>query len=111
MATIRGIGFFGMLIGYLYGMGIGEVALRLTGRKRGLPIEIMAGTCVLIGLLAGYAFHFFIATSFSGAAVVPPDAEAVNISSVALSFLMNPWIYVTIAVSIFGAVSRVRTIG
>lgn len=111
MATIRGIGFFGMFIGYLYGMGIGEVALRLTGRKRGLAIEILSGTCVLLGLLAGYGLHFLIATSISGAVVGPPDPALIDVSNLALSFLMNPWIYVTIGVSIFGAVSRVRTIG
>src|SRR5437764_8246786 len=57
MASIGHIGFFGAFAGFIYGMAVGEVALRLTGRKRGLQMEIMAGACVLLGLLGGHAIH------------------------------------------------------
>jgi hypothetical protein len=112
MSTIRGIGFFGMFAGFLYGLAVGEVALRMTGRKRGLQIEILAGVCVLIGLIGGYAFQLFVATSITGAHGSPLDlVEPIEPAAMALRLLLDPWMYVTIVVSVFAAVSRVRNVG
>jgi len=111
MVTIGSMGFFAALFAYLYGMGIGELALRLTGRKRGLPMEIMVGACVLIGLIAG--FGMVVALS-AGAAPSEPNgtvADAATPATLILLHLRNPWTYLMAAVGVFGAVSRVRTIG
>jgi hypothetical protein len=110
MATIRGIGFFGLFAGFLYGMAVGEIALRLTGRKRGLPIELLAGVSVLVGLLGGHAIQFLIETS-SLSAHTYVDAEPMTAAALAIGYFMNPWMYVSAGVAIFGAVSRIRNIG
>ena len=112
MSTIRNIGFFGMLIGYLYGMAVGEVALRLTGRKRGIWIEILAGSAVLVGLIAGHAIQFAMLSALK-THVPYADDEAINPSRqvMLMMYLANPWMYVAAAVSILGAVSRIRNIG
>lgn len=109
MATIGRIGFFGMFAGYIYGMAVGEVSLRLTGRKRGLAMEIMAGGCVFCGLVLGHLIHFLTITAqITTIPVAGP--EAVSPSFLALRILLDPWLYVSAAVSIFGAVARVRNI-
>ncbi len=110
MSTVRGIGFFGMFAGFLYGMAVGEIALRLTGRKRGVQIELMAGACVFIGLIGGYTIHFLTQSQLLGGQVAGGE-ESVSVSRVALMYLLDPWMYVTIGVSVFGAISRIRNIG
>ena len=111
MATVRGLAFFGMFAGFLYGMAVGEIALRLTNRKRGLQMEIMAGCCVLLGLVGGHAIHLLVAISTFSGAPLAPGAEAMDPSYLVLRVLLDPWMYVTFAVSVFGAVSRIRNIG
>lgn len=110
MASIRGLAFFGVFAGLIYGLGVAEVALRMTGRKRGLTIELMAGLCVLIGLIGGHAFHLLLAANGVSPHINPLDGEPYSVAVLALMLLMDPWIYVTAAVAVFGAVSRVRNI-
>ena len=112
IATIGHIGFFGMCAGFLYGMVVGEIALRLTGRKRGPPMEIMAGACVFLGLIGGYVLQLSVAMAryTSHAHGVDLETTAGPLALVAAT-LVNRWIYVTIAVAVFGAVSRIRNIG
>jgi len=109
MATLH-VGFFGLFAGFLYGLAVGEVALRLTGRKRGLQVELMAGGCVFLGLIAGQAIHFFITTAVPGAQVPLGGVDVLTSSEVALRIVTDPWMWVASAVAIFGAVSRVRNI-
>lgn len=90
-------GFFSLVIGFFYGTGIGEVVLRMTGRKRGLNLEILAGAAAAIGVVAGRAIMF------GGLMAVMPGASGVS------SFL-SPWTIVFAAVSAYGAVNRVRFI-
>jgi hypothetical protein len=111
MSTIRGIGFFGMFAGFLYGMAVGEVALRLTGRKRGIQMEIMAGACALIGIVGGYAFQFLLLSTVGPAHADLAGPEVLDPATLAMMMLVDPWMYVTTAVSVFGAVTRVRNVG
>lgn len=113
VATVRGIGFFGMFAGFLYGMAVGEVALRTASRKRGWQMETMAGVSVFLGLLGGYVIHYLAMTAAIPHQALPPDADVpmMSAASVAMMFLMDPWMYVTIGVAVFGAVTRVRNIG
>src|SRR5438067_2335725 len=92
MATVRGIGFFSLFAGFLYGMAVGEIALRLTGRKRGLPIELLAGGCVLAGLIGGLAIQLLIESSTLSAHPYPPG-EGMDAAALAFSYFLNPWIY------------------
>ena len=111
LATLGGLGFFAMFVAFLYGFGVGDIGYRLTGRKRGMSIEIMVGTCILIGILAGFAVHFAIpefahaplAPAFDGEGdPLPKTQDLVRLA------LINPWNYVTIIVSVFGGVCRIR---
>jgi hypothetical protein len=111
LATIRYMGFFGMFAGFLYGMAVGEIALRLTGRKRGLPMEIMAGVCVIAGIVGGHGIQFLAESSTIGANPLYAGGDGFDATTLALGYLMNPWMYVSMGVAVFGAVSRIRNIG
>lgn len=111
MATVSHLGFFGAFIGLIYGMVVGEIALRLTGRKRGLLIELMAGGCVFAGLLGGMAIHTLAAMATVPAGAYGPDGDPMTATTLLLRLVLDPWIYVTIGVAVFGAISRVRNIG
>jgi len=112
VATVRGIGFFGMFAGFLYGMAVGEVALRMASRKRGWQMETMAGVSVFIGLVFGYVIHALTSTMMVPHLAVEDSGQTVNTAALyAWMFLLDPWTYVTAAVAVFGAVTRVRNIG
>ena len=111
LTTLGGLGFFAIFVAFLYGFGVGDIGYRLTGRKRGMSIEIMVGTCILIGVLTGFAIHFAIpafahaptASTFDGNVdPLPTTNDLVRLA------LINPWNYVTIIVSVFGGVCRIR---
>ena len=106
MATVGvGLGFFGCFLAYAYGIAVAEVALRITGRKRGPHIEIMAGVSAALGLIGGLYLHLL---------TLPPlprqFANGVATPSYMTLYLSNPVIYVIAAVAIYGAVSRIRNI-
>jgi hypothetical protein len=46
------LGYFGLMLAFLLGIGVAETALRITGRKRGTKMEAVAGACTAIGMLA-----------------------------------------------------------
>jgi predicted small integral membrane protein len=111
MATVSHLGFFGAFIGLIYGLAVGEIALRLTGRKRGLLIELMAGGCVFAGLIGGMAIHTLTALATTPPELYSPDSAPMTATSLLLRLVLDPWIYVTIGVAVFGAISRIRNIG
>ena len=111
IATIGRIGFFGAFAGFIYGMAVGEIALRLTGRKRGSAMEIMAGASVFVGLLGGFAIHILTTAASIPHGAFSPDADPITASTLFAHLLIDPWNYVIIAVAVFGAVSRIRNIG
>src|SRR5262249_5760283 len=93
-----GFGLLGILWGgFLYGIGVGEVALRATGRKRGRQMEIMAG----VGAGAGIVLGWFLAALSRGG----PD-----IGAVLLMHLRSPWSYVFIGWAVTSAIGRIRNI-
>ena len=87
-------GFFALWFGYLYGLIIAEVALRVTGRKRGPVMEILAGTCAALGVLAGWLL------------VTPADSPA--FADAFLRHLFNPWSLLVLGLVVFAAVTRIR---
>ena len=113
MYTISTIGFFGLIAGFLYGLGVGEITVRMTGRKRGWQIEVLAGVCVFLGLAGGYAIGLIAASVGGPGQFYAAEYESASgyRHAVLASFFLNPWMYASVALSIFGAVSRVRNVG
>ncbi|HLK55005.1 MAG TPA: hypothetical protein VKU00_00485 [Chthonomonadaceae bacterium] len=91
-----GFGFFGIAFGFLYGLAIAEIALRITGRKRGLTMEILAGGSAFLGIIAGW--------------LITDSTHPLFNHAYFLWHLSNPWSYVLLGVAIFGAVNRIRNI-
>lgn len=89
-------GIFGILAAFIYGMGVAEVALRVTGRKRGLKMEILAGTCALLGIVVG-----LLLTSLRYAG---PEGGGLY------ALFFDPWLYAQAIVAVFGAVNHTRNI-
>jgi hypothetical protein len=92
-----GLGLFSLWLGFLYGLVIAEVALRITGRKRGIQMEILAGTCAALGIVAGWALSALLHGG--------PDPVTALIAH-----LLHPWSYLLIGLAAFSAVSRIRYI-
>jgi hypothetical protein len=90
------LGEFGVMLivwgGLLYGLAVAETALRATGRKRGLLMEILVGVCGVAGILAGWLLEMLRHD-------YPLEAH-----------LTNPWSYALILFAGFIAVSRVRSL-
>jgi len=100
------IGFFGCFLAFFYGNVVGEAGLRITGRKRGLPMEIMVGVCIALGLVGGLSLvamlhpHYFS----EGGDV------ATATQSYLLSQLYRPLAYVVFGCALAGGISRIRTL-
>jgi len=90
-------GLFGGILTFLYGLGVGEIGLRVTGYKRGLRMEIMAGVCVVFGLIDGVIIEMLKGAHFGRGYPLT-------------MLLLSPWTYVVIALAIYGAVSRIRNV-
>jgi hypothetical protein len=86
---------FELVFGFFFGTGVGEILLRVTSRKRGAKMEILAGTVVVIGLIIGHAIN-------SAVDGIPETTTFVSL------FLLNPMALILYGVSVFGAVNRVR---
>jgi len=89
-----GFGFFALWFGYLYGLIIGEVALRVSGRKRGLLMEMLAGACAAAGIVIGWLL------------VVP--AGSPDFLPVLFRHLAQPWGLLVLGLAVFAAVTRIR---
>ncbi len=96
LLSIRGFAFFSLWGALIYGTIISEVALRVTGRKRGTQMEILVGVCSALGILAGW---FLQSLRYR-----MPDA------GVGMALPSDPWFYLMVAVAVFSAVSRIRYI-
>lgn len=93
-AHALGYGFIGLWAGFIFGMGIGEIALRVTGRKRGPAMEILAGTSVVLGILGGVGIDFLL----------HPE------TAIFLFHLTNPLTYAMLILATVAAVGRIRNI-
>lgn len=93
-SKLGSFGFFALWFGYLYGLIIAEVALRVTGRKRGPLMEILAGTSAVAGILVGWLL------------VLP--AGSPEFISVLSGHLFNVWNLLILGLAVFAAVTRIR---
>lgn len=97
LATMGGIGFFYLWLGFLYGLGVAEIALRATGRKRGTQMEIMTGVSCVAGIVLGWLIYAM-------------TQELPDLGSFLFMYLKDPWAYVGIAAALFGAIGRIRSL-
>ncbi len=104
----RPLGFFGFLLAFVYGIVVGETGLRIVNRRRGLPIEIMAGVCAFLGLVGGVLID--LVTRHSVFALHANGAGAWNLPIYLSVLLLNPLTYVLVGIAIYGAVSRIRSL-
>jgi hypothetical protein len=93
-AHALGYGFIGLWAGFFFGIGIGEIALRITGRKRGPAMEILAGSSVVLGIVGGFAIDFLL----------HPESASI------LFHLTNPLTYAMLLLATVAAVGRIRNI-
>ncbi|MCW3096914.1 MAG: hypothetical protein JWL77_2532 [Chthonomonadaceae bacterium] len=93
-AHVLGYGFMGLWVAFFFGIGIGEIALRITGRKRGLAMEILAGSSVVFGVIGGFAIDLLL------------HADPAMIGY----HLMNPMTYAMLILATISAVGRIRNI-
>jgi len=96
LALFFRFGFFLLWGGLLLGGAVGEVLLRVMGRKRGTTMEMTAGVCAGLGVLAGLA-AWFLANGFI------PSLPAI------IAFMQrNPFYFFAMGIAVFSAVSRIR---
>ncbi len=95
LATMRDFGFFFFWFCFLYGLAVAEITLRFTGRKRGTSMEVLVGSAVGVGLIAGVILKTLLGAGGDS-------------SEVLLDALRNPWSYVAVGIAVFAAVGRVR---
>ena len=98
-------GLFGGFLAFVYGIVVAEVGLRITGRKRGLQMEIMTGTCAALGLIGGLLIEL-LTTPLQHT----QDGDVIPLATAMNDAFMYPMFYLFIAVAIYGAISRVRNI-
>jgi len=91
---VIGYGFMGLWVAFLFGYGIGEIALRITGRKRGLAMEALAGAATAFGVISGVAINLLLY----------PDPRMIGFQ------LKNPMTYATLILAVVSAVGRIRNI-
>jgi len=91
---VIGYGFMGLWVAFFFGIGIGEIALRITGRKRGLAMEALAGASTAFGVISGLAIHLSLY----------PDPRMIAFE------LKNPMTYATLILAVVAAIGRIRNI-
>ena len=82
---------------FLLGLLIAETALKASGRKRGIKMEILVGVCAGVGILAGGVEHI---SSMGDLGIV--DAM--------LIILQKPWEMIMLVVTVVSAVGRIRNL-
>ena len=90
------VGFLLIWAGILGGGFIGETLLRVTGRKRGPRVEIIAGVCSIVGILIGIAMWRL----FNGYSVDPME--------IFQHLQYHPFYALSLCITVGAAVSRIR---
>ena len=95
------LGFFGFFLAFVYGVVVAESGLRIVNRRRGLHVEIMTGVCAFLGLVGGLLLYLVTHRSGYGSEYV---------SGYLTAQLASPMTYVVVAIAVYGAVSRIRSL-
>jgi hypothetical protein len=96
LAMLSGLGLFLIWGGILAGGIVGETVLRLTERKRGPKLEILAGVCMGVGAIAGYAMRLL------------SQGQPIDFQTLTLLFQFSPFYVVSVGLAVVSAVSRIR---
>lgn len=96
LASASGMAFFLLWGGLLYGGFVGEVVLRVTGRKRGITVEAAAGICTAVGAIAGFAFWWLT------------NGGGNDMGGLVYFLTHNPFYLASVGLALFSAVSRIR---
>jgi len=103
MHGMGGIGW--ILVPFIYGYLVGEVALRAGQRRRSLAMQVAAGLAALIGSAVGMAPLLLLTLALIQHPVpTPPETEA----PVAFHFTSLTWPLIRTGIGIIATVSRVR---
>lgn len=97
-SQVFGYGYMGLWAGFFFGIGIGEIALRLTGRKRGLAMEILAGSSVVLGIVGGFGIQTLI------------ELQEHATTTRLFHHLTSPLTYAMLILAAVSAVGRIRNI-
>jgi len=100
-ALIGKIGFFVIFVSIPYGYFAGSMILKASGMKRGLKMEIVAGTAMVIGALA-IQFTFPLLT------VLSLNAAGRLTYAPLLGALIDPFFWIAVVMSTGSAVSKIR---
>ncbi|MDE2127067.1 MAG: hypothetical protein KGJ62_10795 [Armatimonadetes bacterium] len=86
-------GYFVLILSWVLGRAVGEVVLRVSGRKRGQTLELLTGVAAGVGYLVG--------------SIGPSLLSGVPIAWVGRE-LIDPWLLIGLGITIWAAVSRIR---
>jgi len=100
-AIIGKLGFLVIFLAFPYGYFAGSVILRASGMKRGLKLEILAGTAMVLGALA----LKFVPPLLMGRLFGEGARSAVTL---ALPLLLDPFFWVALVIATACAVSKIR---
>ena len=95
------LGFFAFLAAAPYGYFAGSLILRAAGRKRGLTLEITAGTGMVLGGLAAQLAPAALAGRI-------PWHQTAGVFSYGVFSLISPFFWMAVIISTACAVSKIR---
>jgi hypothetical protein len=96
-AVIGAIGFWAIFISMAYGYFAGSMILKASGMKRGLKLEIIAGTGMVIGAIALRLLPALVLAKVHYSAI-----------SFGLGALIDPFFWIVVAITTSCAVSKIR---
>lgn len=100
------VGIITLLLALAYGAFAGEMALRVSGRKRGLKMELATGVSMIVGAVGGRLIV--------GATILASPSQSLPplglLDVVVRLFSPDPIPAVALALAVAGAVSRIRRI-
>ena len=98
-------GLFTLFVAFAYGGFAGEMVLRAAGRKRGIKIEAITGTALIIGALGARMLVAGIILHSHGGAKIP-----FGIWNVVVEFVTSPIPLAALVIIVASAVSRIKYI-
>lgn len=98
-SLVGSLGFFIILLSIPYGYFAGNLVLRASGMKRGLHLEILAGSAIVIGNLLARVFP---------ALLFAAGTPEVSILSLLLPYLAHPFYLLSVGIIAACAVSKIR---
>ncbi len=100
-AIIGKLGFFVIFLSFPYGYFAGAMILKAAGMKRGRKLEVLAGTCMVLGALAVK----LLPAALIGAVTEQGSRSVVNL---VLPLLLDPFFWIAVVIATACAVSKIR---